>query len=122
MVPDSPSAGPAGAEKLLGLGLGVVEKNADDAKAGKGMNWFKKSFGKQKKRKEGDDEEDGDEEDSKASLKFVSYKLEGSEEEELEVLRLLWRTKYACKSVDAEPSKGSNKKAGWGWFTWLLIM
>jgi len=102
----------------------IIEFECDRERTGLEGLEGKEEEEEKEKRKEGDDEDDdGDEEgDSKASLKFVSYKLEGPEEEQLEVLRLLWRTKYACESVDDEPSEGSNKKAGWGWFTWLLIM
>lgn len=68
-------------------------------------------------------EEDGDndgEEEDKRSLKFISYKPEG--EKNIGVLRLEWRTKYACegqKRSDDEPAKA---KGHWGFFTWFIIV
>jgi len=85
--------------------------------------------------KEGDKEgeEDGDDhekEKNKSSLQFVSYKKEGNEGDETSVLRLSWKTKYACEAAAApdgdKKEKGEDgdkpKKAGMGWFAWLLIM
>jgi len=77
--------------------------------------------------KSGDDEvqkrEEGDEElpnplDEGKSLKFLSYKEEkvkGSMN--AQVLRLEWRTKYACENARDLPTKG-----GWGFFTWFIIV
>ena len=50
-VPSSGSINKA--ERLLGLGLGAVEKGGDieEPKKAKGMAWLKKGFGKQKKKK-----------------------------------------------------------------------
>jgi len=83
---------------------------------------------------DGEKEDDGDDkekEKNKSSLQFVSYKAEGNEGDETNVLRLSWKTKYACEAAagDDKDDKGKegdkgdgSKKAGWGWFTWLLIM
>ncbi|WWD18062.1 hypothetical protein CI109_102509 [Kwoniella shandongensis] len=65
MVTESPRAGSANkAERLLGLGLGnmndgaskgeVVDSETGAKKVGKAANWFKKSFGGNKKKKLGD--------------------------------------------------------------------
>lgn len=51
-----------------------------------------------------------------AALKFVSYGEEKGGDGE-DVLRLEWRTKYACEASYDEEKSGS-----WGFFTWLLIM
>lgn len=74
------------------------------------------------------DKEDDDVElpdlDKGKSLQFVSYKEEGDEDSKIGVLRLRWKSKYACEGAsDAPPppSKGS-KSGGWGFFTWFLIM
>jgi len=65
--------------------------------------------------KKGDDKE---EEPSTSSLEFVSYgQVEGKEK--LEVLRLNWRTKYACEDyADSDEAK----KSGWGFFTWFVLI
>lgn len=68
-----------------------------------------------------DDEENPPEGGNDASLQFVSYKLEADGKTETEVLRLNWRTKYACEgqaAQDPSPSKSNS----WGFFTWFLIM
>lgn len=57
--------------------------------------------------------------DEGKSLQFLSYKAES----ETDVLRLKWRTKYACEGVKAPSgSGGSSSSGGWGFFTWLLII
>jgi len=83
---------------------------------------------------DGEKEGDGDDEKKdRSSLQFISYKPEGNEGDETNVLRLSWKTKYACEAAAGDDNdkgkKGDNgdkgdgaKKAGWGWFTWLLIM
>lgn len=68
----------------------------------------------EKKPKEGDDKSEEDEEKNK-SLRFISYKAEG----DVDVLRLTWRTKYACEEVLDE---GGDSKNGWGFFGWVFIM
>lgn len=104
----------------------------------------KPADGKQSRREEGDKDTDkdkdkdenkgGDEEgkgddngekgdpddkdpDENKSLRFISYK----DEDNIQVLRLSWRTKYACEDVpDEEGSPDSTK--GWGFFGWLFII
>lgn len=73
--------------------------------------------GNEEKRKR-DDDEDEDEEPAPSSLSFVSYgKLEGKEQ--VEVLRLNWKTKYACEDyADSDQAR----KTGWGFFTWFILM
>lgn len=69
--------------------------------------------------KRDDKEEDGDDEEpSTSSLSFVSYgPVEGKEK--LEVVRFNWKTKYACEDyADSDEAK----KAGWGFFTWFILM
>jgi autophagy-related protein 27 len=56
--------------------------------------------------------------DDGAALKFLKYERESTGNEEWDVLRLEWETKYACE--DAVTNKPSTE--GWGFFTWLLIM
>jgi hypothetical protein len=61
---------------------------------------------------EGGDKGEGSEDDGKPSLQFVRYETDGKD---VDVLRLLWKTKYACE--DASPLVEH-----WGIFTWFLIM
>lgn len=65
-----------------------------------------------------DDNQDG-KIDDKNSLSFVSY---GPEEgkADMDILRLDWRTKYACE--DYIENDSSDKKGGWGFFTWLIVL
>lgn len=63
-------------------------------------------------------EEDGTVDDS-SSLSYVSYDVVDGKEQ-VKVLRLNWRTKYACEDfVDDEPQE---KEASWGFFTWLILL
>ena len=50
-----------------------------------------------------------------AALKFLSYGVQP--DGDFEELRLEWRTKYACESTFED-----ERSAGWGFFTWFLIM
>ena len=71
-----------------------------------------------------DPQDNGDEEDNN-SLRFVSYKEE-DEKKGIQVLRLDWRTKYACQSYEEDDDdEGSGKDSNvrhWGFFTWFIIM
>lgn len=66
-------------------------------------------------------DETGEEKDPEScmdSLQFVSYgQVEGKSN--MEVLRLNWKTKYACEAY-AESDEA--KKSGWGFFTWFILM
>lgn len=80
-------------------------------------------------RREKSDEEDGGpalpDQDKGKSLQFVSYKTEGKGSDEQDVLRLTWKTKYACENAEAPPNKspsGGDKTSGWGFFTWFFIV
>jgi len=82
---------------------------------------------------EGDGDDDGDDDDDEPtlpeldkgqSLQFVSYKTEGSGDNNVGVLRLTWKTKYACEGAADQPAKGGKGKPSshWGFFTWFLIV
>lgn len=86
--------------------------------------------GKKRLRRRGDgvevEEEGGEKKDKEdgekdmPSLRFVSYEREKDEE----VLRLLWKTKYACPEA-ADGGKGgenNGESSSWGFFTWFFIM
>jgi hypothetical protein len=57
-----------------------------------------------------------DEDDGTPSLTFKGYR----EEDEVGVLRLNWRTKYACESSKDEQDKEKGQQ--WGFFTWFIIV
>ncbi|KAK0255901.1 hypothetical protein LTS09_009203 [Friedmanniomyces endolithicus] len=83
------------------------------------------SYGRMGRRADGDNDDEEPELpdlDKGKSLQFVSYK---SEKDDVGVLRLTWKTKYACESAEKEPAKEpteGNKTAGWGFFTWFIIV
>lgn len=75
--------------------------------------------------KDGDDKDNGDRyvQDPKNSLQFVSYQFEEDGKNSMDVLRLKWKTKYACEEVsDDDDDKSGTKKASWGFFTWFILM
>jgi hypothetical protein len=63
--------------------------------------------------------EDSKCEDSDRSLRFCGYDVENSgKKKQAGVLRLEWRTKYACENAES-PGGGSSH---WGFFTWFIII
>ncbi|KAF2143492.1 uncharacterized protein K452DRAFT_325997 [Aplosporella prunicola CBS 121167] len=68
-----------------------------------------------------DDDDDDDDKDSedKRPLKFISYKEEA---DQTKVLRLEWRTKYACEKRDGADSPSKTRSEHWGFFTWFIII
>ena len=58
--------------------------------------------------------------DKGKNLKFQSYKMEGDNQ----VLRLEWKTKYACEGManHKDPDDDTDKSGGWGFFTWFIII
>ncbi|KAL1962406.1 hypothetical protein VTN77DRAFT_9745 [Rasamsonia byssochlamydoides] len=63
----------------------------------------------------GDEKDDGDEKNDNRSLQFKSFKLV----DDTYILRLDWRTRYACENyVRDNPKSGGH----WGFFTWLIII
>jgi autophagy-related protein 27 len=67
------------------------------------------------KRAEGDKEDEDDPKSS--SLKFVRW---DEEEGDTDILRLEWRTKYACE--DSKGEQDAEKGSHWGFFTWFILM
>lgn len=67
-----------------------------------------------------EDEKKGEKEKEKEkSLKFISYDRDNKE---LHVLRLEWKTKYACEGVTGEDPVPEPGSSSWGFFTWFIIM
>ncbi|THY25835.1 hypothetical protein D6D01_04831 [Aureobasidium pullulans] len=75
-------------------------------------------------RDETDDKKDDKEKPAEdASLQLISYKSEGEGDDEFDVLRLQWKTKYACEGMtEHKPSSGNKSSSHWGFFTWFLII
>lgn len=87
------------------------------------------SFGKMGKRKEDDGDEDEPELpdlDEGKALQFVRYEMDT--DNAIKVLRLRWKTKFACEGAASAPDKDEggddkdNASKGWGFFTWLIII
>ncbi|KAF1996364.1 hypothetical protein P154DRAFT_416157, partial [Amniculicola lignicola CBS 123094] len=58
----------------------------------------------------------------KKSLRFCGYQLEDvgdKKDKQVKVLRLEWRTKWACKNAPRDADNGSSH---WGFFTWFIII
>jgi hypothetical protein len=73
--------------------------------------------------KKDDKKDDNEDPVEDASLKLISYKAEGQGDDEFDVLRLEWKTKYACEGMtEHKPTSGNNSSSHWGFFTWFLIM
>jgi hypothetical protein len=62
------------------------------------------------------DEEKGDQPAVEPSLTFLEYDTS----KETDILRLQWKTKYACENSRNEDS--GDKSQHWGFFTWFIIM
>jgi len=62
--------------------------------------------------------EDLNDDDPNKSLKFVSF---GPGDDNSYVLKLDWRTKYACDNY-VRDNKDNQSSGHWGFFTWLIIM
>ena len=45
--------------------------------------------------------------------------LSWEDEKDAKVLRLQWKTRYACEDAKDE---GSSSSGGWGFFTWFILM
>ncbi|KAG0636004.1 autophagy-related protein 27 [Tuber brumale] len=108
----------------------VVEFICDPEKTG--LEGLKKEGeeggGNEKGRREEEGKGDGDKEPEKKdpkegesaeeqSLKFINYDTTSAERD---VLRLEWRTKYACESLEKNPD--ADQGHHWGFFTWFIII
>lgn len=97
----------------------IIEFQCDENRSGNEGNEEEKRRRDDKKDKSGDEED----KNNPSSLTFVSY---GELDDKTDVLRLNWRTKYACEDHadrdDDDDEDGGNKKGGWGFFTWFILM
>jgi autophagy-related protein 27 len=109
----------------------IIELHCDAEVTGnEGFEDEKKMMDVRSLARRADDDDEGDagpelpDLDKDKSLQFVSYKQEGKDEE-FGVLRLTWKTKYACENAKDLPSDGDGEKkssGGWGFFTWFIII
>ncbi|KAJ5682870.1 hypothetical protein N7462_006035 [Penicillium macrosclerotiorum] len=60
--------------------------------------------------------DEGDEKTQKRSLQFKSFKLD---DDDTYILKLDWRTRYACDDYQRGKINNSNH---WGFFTWMIII
>jgi len=67
-----------------------------------------------KEKRDGENQPEG--EDKTPSLEFQSY----ATEDDIGVLRLNWRTQFACENSKAE--QDAEKGEHWGIFTWFIIV
>ncbi|PUU83648.1 autophagy-related protein 27 [Tuber borchii] len=105
----------------------VVEFICDPNKTG--LEGLKKEEEGKEKRKREEKKEEGDDKEperkdpkegespEEQSLKLISY---GTSDAGEDVLRLEWRTKYACESLEKDP--GADQGNHWGFFTWFIII
>lgn len=75
-----------------------------------------------------DDDDDGGDNDApryvqdpENALQFVSYGEVYEGKDHIDVLKLTWRTQYACEDFEGGKDEES-KKPGWGFFTWFILM
>lgn len=68
------------------------------------------------KREEDDGAEDKDRKDS-SSLQYVGYDQSGTD---VDILRLSWRTKEACKG--SKDQQDAEQAGHWGFFTWFILI
>lgn len=99
----------------------VVEFLCDKTRVGDENIWDPEDKYDKEKRAEGDETDrpkEGEPEDAtkEPSLKFVKYDTTGKD---MDILRLEWRTKYACRDAEEQEPKPNNS---WGFFTWFIIM
>lgn len=99
----------------------VIDMQCDPERTGNEKSPFKKGKGDEDEKLR---ETETDENDEANSLRFVSYEV-GDDSKDIKVLRLDWRTKYACESYEEDDDEGSEKDSDgkhWGFFTWFIVM
>lgn len=96
----------------------IIEFICDRARVGDENLWDpedKYEDGKSKREeKEGDAKEDNPD---SPSLDFDEY---DTSSKDVDVLKLTWRTKFACE--DAKKEKDDERSKHWGFFTWFIII
>ena len=75
-------------------------------------------YGAMERRADEDDDRPLPNPDADKNLHFISYKME----QDMEVLRLRWRTKFACEGAAEKDPESDDGTGGWGFFTWFIII
>lgn len=91
----------------------VIEFQCDHDRSG--LEGFPEQEAGNKRRKARD--ENSNTPDS--SLKFKSF---GKADNDTYVLKLNWRTRYACDKTGDDENEDNDSSSHWGFFTWLIIM
>lgn len=96
----------------------VIKFICDKTRDGTEYNWIPedKYDGGKEKREAEEEETDPEEDDKKPSLTYKGYNTD----DDVDVLRLEWRTRYACEDYKSE--KDAERRAHWGFFTWFIII
>lgn len=93
----------------------VIEFQCDNERSGlEGLHTLAEAEPKERRRRE----EETAPKTNSSSLQFKSFALA---DDDTYVLRLDWRTKYACDNFEGDTDKPSTSNS-WGFFTWLIIM
>jgi len=113
----------------------VIELICDSAQTGlEGLTDGARSSAQNKWKRADGENKTGDTPNPNAGkpLQLISYKPEpsgGANSEDIDVLRLSWKTKYACEGQKGKPDESKNKSGSsgsqsshWGFFTWFIIM
>lgn len=99
----------------------VIDFLCDESRTG---NEDRDSANEVGERRRASDDETEEPADDNRSLRFISY----GPDDDMDILRLDWYTKYACedapkgKDDDDTDDEGKAKSAGWGFFTWFIVM
>jgi hypothetical protein len=76
--------------------------------------------GKDGKNKREDSDKTDEDDEKSSSLKYVRWDQDGGD---VDILRLEWRTKFACEGAkDDKDQEDAAKGNHWGFFTWFIIM
>ncbi|KAL3424511.1 hypothetical protein PVAG01_03792 [Phlyctema vagabunda] len=97
----------------------IIEFLCDKERTGLENNWKSEDeYSAKTKREEdeGDEKEPLVDDKDLPSLTFLSYDNKDS----TDILRLQWRTKYACEGAKEE--KDAERAGHWGFFTWFIII
>lgn len=93
----------------------VIEFQCDRERSGlEGLHTLAEAEPKERRRRE----EDNAPKTNISSLQFKSF---ASSDDDTYILRLDWRTKYACDDFEGDADSPSTSNS-WGFFTWLIIM
>ncbi|CAG8922817.1 unnamed protein product [Penicillium salamii] len=93
----------------------VIEFQCDRERSGlEGLHTLSEPEPKERRRRE-------EEQTPKTNTSSLQFKSFGPTDDDTYVLRLDWRTKYACDNYEEENGSPSSSKS-WGFFTWLIVI